>query len=77
MMMSIDDNDRRRIARFGEEDVLGALREAFSRRPEWRGFDARQLSVLLFLHGYLSTPPEDPDVEAAMPAALEDWEGAA
>ncbi len=74
--MVTDEHDRR-ISRFGGEGVLAALREAFSQRPEWRGFDARQLSVLLFLHGHLSTPPEDPDVEAAMPVALEDWDGAA
>lgn len=75
--MSINDNGRRRILRFGEEDILGALREAFSQRPDWRGFDARQLSVIMFLYGYLSAPPEDLDVEAALPFALEDREGAA
>ena len=73
----ITDEHRRRIDRFGEEGVLPALREAFGQRPEWRGFDARQLSVLLFLHGYLSTPPEDADVEVAVPFALEDRDGAA
>ena len=73
----ITDEHRRRIDRFGEDGVLPALREAFGQRPEWRRFDARQLSVLLFLHGYLSTPPEDPDVEAALPFALEDREGVA
>ncbi len=77
MAMSIDDNDRRRIYRFREEGVLPALREAFGQRPEWRRFDARQLSVLLFLHGYLSAPPEDADVEAVIPSDLEDREGAA
>jgi len=76
-MGSIDDRRGRRILRFGEEFVLPALREAFGQRPDWRGFGAHQLSVLLFLHGYLSTPPEDPDVEAAMPFALEDLDGAA
>ena len=76
-MGSIDDRSARRIHRFGEEAVLPALREAFGQRPEWRGFDARQLSVLLYLRGYLSTPPEDLDVEAALPFSLEDWEGAA
>jgi hypothetical protein len=76
-MRSIDDRDARRIHRFGEEGVLPALREAFGQRPEWRGFDAHQLSVLLFLHGYLSAPPDDAGVEAAMPIALEDREGAA
>ena len=75
--MIIDHTARRRILRFGEDDILAALREAFGQRPEWRRFDARQLSVLLFLRGYLSTPPEDPDVEAAIPLALEDREGAA
>ena len=73
----ITDEHRRRIDRFGEEGVLPALREAFGQRPEWRRFDARQLSVLLFLHGYLSTPPEDPDVEVALPFVLEDREGVA
>ena len=71
----ITDEHRRRIYRFGEEGVLPALREAFGQRPDWRGFDAHQLSVLLFLHGYLSTPPEDADVEAALPSALEDRAG--
>lgn len=73
----IADEHRRRIYRFREQAVLPALREAFGQRPEWRGFDARPLSVLLFLHGYLSTPPEDPDVEAALPLALEDLAGVA
>lgn len=76
-MQSIDDGRGRRAYRFREEAVLPALREAFGQRPEWRGFDARQLSVLMFLHGYLSTPAEDADVEAAIPFALEDREGAA
>ena len=76
-MQSIDDGRGRRIYRFREEAVLPALREAFGQRPEWRAFDARQVSVLLFLHGYLSAPPEDADVETALPTALEDWEGAA
>ncbi len=76
-MRSINDRSARRIHRFGEEAVLPALREAFGQRAEWRDFGARQLSVLLYLRGYLSTPPEDLDVEAALPFALEDWEGAA
>jgi len=75
--VSINEKDRRRISRSGEEDVLAALREAFSQRPDWRGFNAHQLSVLMFLHGYLSAFPEGPDVEAALPFALEDREGAA
>jgi hypothetical protein len=76
-MGSIDDSRGRCIRRFGEEAVLPALREAFGQRPKWRDFGARQLSVLLYLHGYLSTPPEDLDIHAAPPFALEDWEGAA
>jgi hypothetical protein len=76
-MGSIDDRSVRCIHRFGEEAVLPALREAFGQRPDWRIFNANQLSKLLFLHGYLSAPPEDLDVEAAMPFVLEDWEGAA
>lgn len=75
--MSIDDNDRRRTRRFDEEAVLPALREAFSKRSEWRRYSPHQLSVLLFLYGYLSTPPEEFDIEAAMPFAFEDQEGAA
>ena len=73
----ITDEHRRRIQRFREEPVLPAMREAFSQRPHWRGFGPHQLSVLLFLHGYLSAPPEDLDVETALPFALEDREGAA
>jgi hypothetical protein len=76
-MRSIDDRSARRIHRFGEEAVLPALREAFGQRPNWRIFDANQLFKLMFLHGYLSAPPEDLDVETALPSALEDREGAA
>jgi hypothetical protein len=75
--VSIAENGHRRTLRFGEEDVLAALREAFSQRPDWRGFDARQLSVLMFLYGYLSVPTEDADVEATIPFAVEAREGAA
>jgi hypothetical protein len=57
--------------------VLAALRDAFSERLGWRGSSPHQLSVLLFLHGYTSEPAEDFDVEAALPFALEDREGAA
>jgi hypothetical protein len=74
---SIDDRSARRIHRFGEEAVLPALREAFGQRPNWRIFDANQLFKLMYLHGYLSAPPEDLDVETALPSALEDREGAA
>ena len=57
--------------------VLVALRDAFSERPDWRGFSPHQLSVLMFLHGYTSEPAKDFDVEAALPFALEAFEGAA
>jgi hypothetical protein len=57
--------------------VLAALRDAFSERLDWRGFYPHQLPVLLFSHGYTSEPAEDFDVEAALPFALEDREGAA
>jgi hypothetical protein len=75
--VSINENDRRRIPRFDEEDVLSALREALSQKPEWCGFSPRELSVVVFLWGYLPTPPSDFEVEAALPFALEDREGAA
>lgn len=73
----IHDDGRRRTRRFDEEAILPALRGAFSERPEWRGFSPHQLSVLMFLYGYLSTPPEEFDVEAALPFAYEDREGVA
>lgn len=57
--------------------VLPILREAFSQRPEWRGFSPRQLSILMFLHGYTTEPVEEFEIEAALPFALEDYEGAA
>lgn len=75
--MIIDDSRSGRTQRFGEEEVLPALREAFSQRPDWRGFSPHQLSVVLFLWDYLPTPPSDFDVEAALPFALEDRAGAA
>jgi hypothetical protein len=57
--------------------VLPVLREALSQRPDWRGFSPRQLSVLMFLHGYTTEPAEEVEVAAALPFALEDLEGAA
>jgi hypothetical protein len=57
--------------------VLTILREAFSQRPEWRGFSPRQPSVLMFLHGYTTEPAEEFEIAAALPFALEDYEGAA
>lgn len=76
-MRSIDDRSARRIHYFDEEAMLPSLRGAFSQRPNWRIFDANQISKLMFLHGYLSAPTEALDVEAALPSALEDREGAA
>lgn len=57
--------------------VLPILREAFSQRPDWRHFSARQLSVLMFLHGYTTEPAEEFEIAVALPFALEDFEGAA
>jgi hypothetical protein len=73
----IPDDRRRRTRRGGEQSVLPILREAFSQRPDWRQFSPRQLSVLMFLYGYSSVPLEEFDIEAALPFALEDWEGVA
>jgi hypothetical protein len=77
LLMSIADNDHRRTRRLEGKEALPTLREAFSQRPEWRRFSPHQLSVLMFLYGYSSEPLADFDVEAALPFALEDWEGAA
>ena len=57
--------------------ILAVLREALSQRPEWRGFSPRQLSVLMFLHGYTTEPAEEFEIAAALPLALEDLEGVA
>jgi hypothetical protein len=73
----IHDDRRRRTGRFEEQGVLPTLREAFSQRPDWRGFSPHQLSVLMFLYGYSAVPLEEFDIEAALPFALEDSEGAA
>lgn len=73
----IPDDRRRRTGRFEEQGALPTLREAFSQRPEWRKFSPHQLSVLLFLYGYSPVPLDDFDIEAALPFALEDWEGVA
>lgn len=56
-------------------NVLPALRDAFFKRLDWRGFAPRQLATLMFLYGYMAEPVLDFDVEAALPFALE--EGAA
>ena len=52
-------------------------REAFSQRPDWRDFSPRQLSVLMFLHGYTTDPAEEFEIAAALPLALEHLERAA
>jgi hypothetical protein len=57
--------------------VPPVLRQALSERPDWRGFSPRQLSVLMFLHGYTTEPAEEFEISAALPFALEDLEGAA
>ena len=57
--------------------VLPVLRPAFSERPDWRDFSPRQLSVLMFLHGYTTEPAEEYVIAAALPFALEEFEGAA
>lgn len=57
--------------------VLPVLRQVFSERPERRDFSPRQLSVLMFLHGYTTEPAEEFEIAAALPFALEDYEGAA
>ena len=53
------------------------MREAFSQRPDWRGFTPRQLSLLMMFYGYSPEPLEEFDIQAALPFALEDWEGVA
>jgi hypothetical protein len=73
----IPDDLRRRTRRPEEHEALPTLREASSQRPDWRGFSPHQLSVLMFLYGYSPVPLEEFDIEAALPFALEDWEGAA
>lgn len=57
--------------------VLRLLREALSQLPEWRSFSPRQLSILMFLHGYTTEPAEEFDTAAALTFALENEEGAA
>ena len=76
-LFMIPDDHRRRTSRLKGQTALPILREAFSQRSEWRRFSPHQLSVLMFLYGYSSEPLADFDVEAALPFALEDWEGAA
>jgi len=73
----IPDDRRRRTCRPGEREILPTLREALSQRPYWWQFSPYQLSVLLFLYGYSPKPLEEFHIEAALPFALEDWEGAA
>jgi hypothetical protein len=75
--MSIADDGRRRTRRFKDQEVLPALREAFSNRPEWLRFSPHQLSILMFFYSYTPQPLEEFDIGVALPFALEDWEGAA
>jgi hypothetical protein len=73
----IPDDRRRRTHRFEEREILPTLREALIQRPNWRRFSPHQLSVLIFLYGYSPEPLEEFDIQAALPLALEDREGAA
>jgi hypothetical protein len=73
----IPDDRRHRTRRFEDQEALPTLREAFSKRPDWRRFSPSQLSVLMFLYGYSVVPLEESDIGAALPFALEDWEGVA
>jgi hypothetical protein len=57
--------------------ALPVLREAFSQRPDWRGYSARQLSILLYLYSYTNEPAEEFEIAAPLPLALEDLERAA
>jgi hypothetical protein len=73
----IPDEHRHRTSQSEGQGALPTLRETFSQRPEWRRFSPHQLSVLMFLYGYSQEPLEEFDIEAALPFALEDREGAA
>jgi hypothetical protein len=73
----IPDDRRHRTRRFREQEALPILREALSQRPDWRGFSPRQLSLLMMFYGYSPEPLEEFDIQAALPFALEDWEGVA
>jgi hypothetical protein len=52
--------------------VLPSLREALSQHDRWRDFSPHQLSLLLFFHSYVEVPPDEHDVAAALPFALQD-----
>ena len=67
-------------------DPVGSRRSRGSRRKGSENLQStprvavvipRQLSVLLFLYGYVLKPPRESDVEAALAFALEDCEGVA
>ena len=73
----IPDERWHRTRRFNGQEALPVLREIFSQRPDWRQFSPHQLSVLMFLYGYSPEPLEEFDIEAALPFALGDREGAA
>ncbi len=55
-----------------EREVCEALRRLFSERSQVSDFDARALSLLLWLRGYLPNPPPEQRVAAALRAVLED-----
>jgi hypothetical protein len=57
--------------------LLPALRDAFSERPIWREFSPHQLCVLLYLYAYTAEPADEFEIAAALPFAIEDFEGAA
>ena len=50
------------------EDALPALREMLYQRPHCIGFDAKALSLVLWFRGYLPSPPDEAEVEAALEA---------
>lgn len=55
-----------------KREVYEALRRLFSERSQVSDFDARALSLLLWLRGYLPNPPPEQRVAAALRVVFED-----
>lgn len=63
-----------------EPDLLGSVRELYSRRPETRFLEAWELQHVLFTLGYCDGLAPEVEIATAMEVAGTDWvpdEGAA
>jgi hypothetical protein len=56
-----------------EQNLLGLIRELYSRRPEARTLESWDLQHILFMLGYTDSLAPEAAIAAAMEVARADW----